>query len=104
MVIVGAVTDRRPYADSLTPAQRSLRGRIGAYRQQSLHDPREMTSKARAAAWLKFLEAADPDHVLSDAERQRRAEALRREHMARAAWKSSRARAENARRRRPASP
>ena len=47
---------------------------------------------------------ADPDHVLGDAERQRRAEALRREHMARAAWKSSRARAEKARKRRPASP
>ena len=34
----------------LTPAQRSLRGRIGAHRMHALHDPVETTRAARAAS------------------------------------------------------
>ena len=77
----------------MTPAERSLRGRIGAYSLHAQRDPRETTAKARASFLAKFELQVDPDHVLPRHERQRRADAARRAHMSRLALRSAQARA-----------
>lgn len=84
--------DRTPkaYRDSLTPAERSLRGRIGAYKLHALHDPRETTAKARASFLARFLDEQPAD--LPEPERIRRATAARRSHMAALAYRSARVR------------
>jgi hypothetical protein len=45
------------------------------------------TTKARAAAFKKFEDLADPDHVLLPKERAKRAENLRKAHMQKIALK-----------------
>jgi hypothetical protein len=87
-----------PKPEPLTPAERGLRARIGAYAMHGRHDVRETTTKARTAFLAKFERQADPDGVLPPAERQRRAERLRSAHFARLALASAKAR----RARRPA--
>ncbi len=76
----------------LTPRQLSLRGRIGAYTLHATHDPKQTTAKARASFLAKFEREVDPDGVLPEAERLRRAEAAKRAHFARMALKSARKR------------
>jgi hypothetical protein len=76
----------------LSPSEASLRGKIGAYTQQSRHDPRETTAAARASFLAGFIDRVDPDRTLPESERLRRAEAARRAHMARLALASARAR------------
>jgi hypothetical protein len=80
----------------LSPAERSLRGRIGAYRLHAMHDPRETTAAGRAAFLAGFEREVDPDGVLPPAERARRAAAARKAHFARLALASARARRERA--------
>lgn len=81
--------------DSLTPAERTMRSRMGAYRLHSLYDAKETTAKARAAGpgqveyWLAKV---DPENKLDAADRLRRAEAAKREHFTRLAFLSARAR------------
>ena len=87
-----------PKPEPLTPDERGLRARIGAYAMHGRHDARETTTNARTAFLTKFEQQADPDRVLPPAERQRRAEQLRSAHFARLALASARAR----RARRPA--
>jgi hypothetical protein len=77
----------------MTPAERSLASRIGAYRQQATHDMRQTSKPGRDAAWQRFVVEVDPDRTLPEPERLRRAEAARRAHMARIALKSVQARA-----------
>ena len=86
--------------DQLTPAERSLRGRIGAYVLHSRHDSRELTKAARAAFESKFEREVDPDGVLPLEERLRRAEMARKAHYARLALASAVARRKRARSRR----
>jgi len=76
----------------LTPAERSLRARMGAYAQQARHDTRETTAAARATFLTRFEREVDPDGVLPEAERARRAEAAKRMYFTRLAWKSAQAR------------
>jgi hypothetical protein len=76
----------------LSPAERALLGRIGAYALHARHDPRETTRKAREAFLARFLDQVDPDRTLPEPERLRRAEAARKAHFARLALKSARAR------------
>ncbi len=57
-------------------------GRIGAHRLHATHDSREITQAARDAFLRRFEDNADPDGMLPPAERQRRAQHLRRAHMA----------------------
>ena len=81
--------------DPLTPAERSLRARIGAYARASQYDSREMTAAARAAGpgqLAYWLDKVDPEARLSVEERQRRAEAARSAHYAWMAYRSARAR------------
>jgi hypothetical protein len=77
---------------SFDPAEMALRGRIGAFVTHSRHDVRETTRAARAAFLARFERVVDPDGVLTEAERLRRAESARKAHFARLAWKSARAR------------
>jgi hypothetical protein len=77
---------------SLSPTERSLRARIGAYSLHAVRDPRETTAKAREAFRQRFIDQVDPERVLPERERVRRAEAARRAYFARLALKSARAR------------
>jgi hypothetical protein len=67
----------------LTAAERTARARLGAYAQQARHDTRETTAAARTAFLARFLDEVDPDRVLSDDERARRAEAAKKAYFAR---------------------
>jgi hypothetical protein len=83
----------------LTAEQRSLRARLAAYSMHARHEARETTAAAREARWRRYLEAVDPEGTLPPAERQRRAEALRRADMARLAYLSARSRQKKRQRR-----
>jgi hypothetical protein len=76
----------------LDPKTAALAGRIGAYRAHASHDVRQLTERARTAAFDAFLREVDPSQELPVAERLRRATAARNAHMAQLALKSSRAR------------
>lgn len=78
--------------ESLTPQERSLRARLAAYTMHSLHDPRETSKPGREAFLAGFLDRVDPDRVLPEGERLRRADCARKAHMQRLALASSRAR------------
>ena len=77
----------------LTPEQRALRARIGAFTARAKHGRHAMTAAARAANpsnddyWLARVDADLGDH-----ERLRRARDLKRAHFAALAFKSARAR------------
>ena len=75
----------------LTPAQLTLRGRLGAH---TIH-ARGLTNTgpARKAFLAKFELEVDPDRVLSEVERQKRAEHARKRHFAQMGLKSAKTRA-----------
>ena len=75
---------------SLSPSERSQRARIAAYAQKVKHDPKDTTRKARERFRAKFYEGIPED--LPQAERDRRAEAAFKLHMAQLAFRSSKAR------------
>jgi hypothetical protein len=79
---------------SFTRETAALAGKIGAYAQKALHDPRELTANARATFLTRFEREVDPAGTLPPAERQRRAEYARKAHFARLALKSARIRAQ----------
>jgi hypothetical protein len=79
---------------SLSPSERSQRARIAAYSMHAQHDPKETTAKAREAFRAQFYEGIPED--LPQAERDRRAEAAFKEHMARLAFLSAKARRKGA--------
>ena len=65
---------------ALTPAQRSQRARIGGYALAASHDPRDYTEAARSKFRSRFVEQVDPDLLLPEHERARRAEAARKQY------------------------
>lgn len=76
-------------------SERSLRARIGAH---ALHahggyDSRELTAPARAAFLDRFARQVDPENILSEAERDRRAAHARKAYMLGLSLKSAKARA-----------
>jgi hypothetical protein len=75
---------------TLTPEQRSLRARIAANTRWSRENGRANAERAQRGLLTKFYDQTDP--ALPDAERWRRADSLRRVHMQRLAFKSSKAR------------
>jgi hypothetical protein len=75
---------------NLSPSELSQRARIGGYAQKAKHDPKDTTSKARATYRASFYEGVPED--LPQAERDRRAEAAFRAHMAGLAFLSAKAR------------
>jgi hypothetical protein len=76
----------------LSPAERSLRARLAAHATHGQHDARATTAKARAAFLARFERQADPEGLLSPAERQRRAQQLRSAYFAQLALASAKAR------------
>jgi len=78
---------------ALTPTQRTQRARIAALTRWSQEDPKANGERGQAGLRAKFVDQVDPNRVLPDAERQRRAEAARRAHMQRLAFRSAKARA-----------
>jgi hypothetical protein len=92
---------------NLTPEQRILRARMGAYAAFAKHGRHAMTEAARAANpssesyWLRKIDEAhnevDPDHPLPDGERRRRAADAKTAHFAGLALKSAIARRDRTR-------
>ena len=81
----------------LSPSQRSLRARVAAHESWArTSDPSARTAPARAAFKSRFEREVDPDGVLSEAERQRRAEHARTAYFTRLALRSSKARRKRA--------
>ncbi len=72
------------------------RGRLGAFAQHAAYDTRETTLAARRAFAQRFEREVDPDGVLPEAERMRRAEAAKRAHFQRMALRSAQARRKKA--------
>ena len=83
---------RRAPSNLVTPEERSLRSRIGAYALHARYDAKETTKAARKAFMAKFEREVDPDSVLPVMERRRRAAAARKEYFTRLAYRSSRSR------------
>jgi hypothetical protein len=79
-------------SSNLTPEQRSMRARLAAQSRWAKEDPTPTVTKARAAFMARFENDVDPDRVLNEAERQRRAESARKAYFTRLALKSSQAR------------
>ena len=67
----------------MTPAERSLRGRIGAF---SLHAMGKTDTRAARAAFMgRFEKEVDPEGVLPEPERLRRAELAKRAYFSKLA-------------------
>lgn len=77
---------------SLTPEQRSLRARMGGYAVAAKYDTKLLTKPARDAFMARFEREVDPECVLPEAERLRRAEAAKKLHFQKLAWKSAKKR------------
>ena len=86
--------------DRLSPAERSLRGRMGAYAVHARYDPHQTTAPAREAFLHRFLDEVDPGRVLPERERLRRAAAARKAYFTRLAYLASRKRRQRRARRR----
>lgn len=86
-----------PKSDPLTPEQRAIQGRIGAHVSWSRTvDASARTAPARRAALERFYDEVDPDRILPEPERERRAGHARKAHMARLALASAKARRKGA--------
>jgi hypothetical protein len=72
----------------LTPEQRTQRARIAALTRWASEDPKATAERAQAGLQRKFYNQTDP--TLPEAERQRRARAAFRAHMARLNFQRSR--------------
>jgi hypothetical protein len=79
-------------AQTLTPDERSLRARIAAHAMHSKHDSRKTSARGRAAFDARFLDEVDPDRVLPEDERMRRAEHARSAYFSRLAYLSAKKR------------
>lgn len=86
------MTRERARRPGLTPAERSLRARIGAYAMHARNDPRQTTAAARLAFLQRFEREVDPYRRLAAPERLRRAEAARKAYFSRLAYQSARRR------------
>ena len=75
-----------------TAETRRLAGSKGGNTRSARYDRDELTRAARNGFEDSFLRAVDPDGILDSAERQRRAHAAMRAHMADLALKSVAAR------------
>jgi hypothetical protein len=79
---------------NLSPEQRSQRGSLAAHAMHS--QGKTNTQPARDKFDERFLDEVDPDRVLPEPERLRRAGHARKAYFARLAFLSSRARAKKA--------
>jgi hypothetical protein len=81
---------------SLTHAERVLRARKAAHARWAKHSAAEHAEKMRDGLWQKFLDEVDPDRVLPEDERERRAGQARKAFYADLAYRSARARSQKA--------
>jgi len=65
---------------------------MGGYAVAAKYDTRKTTQPARDAFMARFEREVDPEGVLPEAERQRRARAAKRLYFQRLAWRSAKAR------------
>ena len=72
--------------------QRALAGRIGGFRLAASRDPKQYTARARATFLSRFENEVDPDRLLPEKERMRRASAARKAYFLTLALKSAEAR------------
>lgn len=78
--------------ESMTPAQRSLRARTASYASwANTPDPAARTRNGAQAAFRRFEDQVDPERLLPEDERYRRAKAAQRAHMSSIAYKRVRA-------------
>ncbi|MBI3973317.1 MAG: hypothetical protein HY332_18760, partial [Chloroflexi bacterium] len=75
-------TNPAPARRGFDPGDMARRGRIGALVLHATHDARQTTQKARESFLLRFEREVDPDGVLPEGERRRRAEYARRAYFA----------------------
>jgi hypothetical protein len=80
----------------LSSEERTIRARIGALALHARHDARETTQSARTEFLSRFEREVDPERVLPEAERQKRAEYAKRAYFTRLALKSAKARRKRA--------
>lgn len=73
-------------------AMHSLIGRLGAFVTHSRYEGRDITAKARTAFLTRFTDQVDPNRVLSDEERKKRARMALKAHMTGLAIRSAQAR------------
>jgi hypothetical protein len=78
---------------SKSPQERSTISSLGAHSLHAKYDSRELTKNARAKFLDRFLDQVDPDRILPEAERLRRAEHAKSAHCTRLALASAKARA-----------
>lgn len=71
--------------------ERTLIAQIAAYERLGQVGGSANTEAARAALWKKYLDQVDPDGVLPEKERERRATHLRKADLARLALKAAQA-------------
>ena len=77
----------------LSPAERQLRARLAAHESWArTTNPSQRTATARRAFLQRFVTEVDPDGVLPEVDRARRAESARKAYFTRLALKSARAR------------
>jgi hypothetical protein len=76
----------------LTPEERSQISRMGAFALHSRYDSRVTSQPARDAFMAGFEDEVDPDRVLPEAERKRRAAHAKRLYFTRLAHQSAKAR------------
>jgi len=69
--------------DDMSPAERSLRGRLAAHTLHAQRDAHQTTAAARAGFLSRFEREVDPDGTLEPSERRRRAEHARRAYFVR---------------------
>jgi hypothetical protein len=87
---------RKADVPPLTPKQRSTRARIGARHLHATHDSKLLTEAAREKFLGRFVDEVDPDRLLPEQERLRRAEHAKRAYFAKLALRSARARSARA--------
>lgn len=86
-------------ARDLTPEQRAMRARIGAHTSwANTVDRSERTAPARRSFLERFERQVDPEGVLPEKERRRRAESARKAFMLSIALKSAESRRRKAQR------
>ena len=73
----------------MTSEARSQAARIGAHWLHATHDSRELTANGRAVFLSRFDRLVDPNGVLSEAERERRAAHARKAYMLQLAKRSA---------------
>lgn len=81
---------------SSDPLVRRQVARIGGLTRAARYDGREVTRAARRGFIARFEDEVDPDGQLPPGERQRRARAAMRAHMARLALRSAKSRRKGA--------